>query len=115
MVTDRLNSTAALVLSALLLGPACAEPEAPVVDDQSWDDLSSEQRRAHLQAKVDESLETLRTTGDADAWHAAAGEAVRALSLLRVEGGFDDPQAYAELEAEVERLTDEPPVFAQQR
>lgn len=113
MATKRLT----LLLSSLLLASACGEPEEapPVVDDQSWDDLSSNQRYEHLQRKLEENLETLRTTADGGAWHAAAGEAVRSLSLIRVEGGLDDPQAYAELEAEVESLTDTPPTFAQPR
>ncbi len=105
------------LLSVLLAISACGETdEAPlVVDDQSWDDLSSSQRDEHLRRKLDESLETLRTTRDAGAWRAAAGDAVRSLSLIRVEGGLDDPEAYAELEAEVEELTDTPPSFAQPR
>lgn len=103
-----------LTLVLLSFVSACAEP-APVVDDKSWDDLSRAQRYDHLRSKVDDSLETLRTTGDAQEWHSAAAEAVRGLSLLRVEGGLDDREAYAELEAEVERLTNEAPFFAQQR
>ena len=104
-----------ILLAAVVLSFAsgCSEP-APVVDDQSWDDLSTEQRSEYLRAKVDNNLETLRTTADAGEWHTAAGDAVRALSLLRVEGGLDDREAYVELEKEVERLTDEPPFFAQQ-
>jgi len=86
-----------------------------VVDDQSWDVMSTEQRYEHLRTKVDDSLETLRTTGDASQWHSAAAEAIRGLSLLRVEGGLDDREAYAELEAEVERLTNEPPFFAREQ
>ncbi len=107
------NSRTLVVLILLSLMSACSEPE-PVVDDQSWDALSKEQRYEHLRTKVDDSLETLRTTGDAEQWRSAASEAVRGLSLLRVEGGLDDREAYMELEAEVERLTDEPPFFAQQ-
>ena len=112
MLTPKSQFILPLVLLSLV--SACAEP-APVVDDKSWDDLSRAQRYDHLRSKVDDSLETLRTTGDAQEWHSAAAEAVRGLSLLRVEGGLDDREAYAELEAEVERLTDEAPFFAQQR
>lgn len=108
------SSRALVALVLLCVVWACAEP-APVVDDQSWDDLSTEQRHDYLRNKVDDSLETLRTTGDAQEWHTAAAEAIRGLSLLRVEGGLDDREAYVELEAEVERLTDETPFFAQQR
>lgn len=86
-----------------------------MVDDQSWDAMSREQRYEHLRTKVDDSLETLRTTGDASEWRTAAAEAIRGLSLLRVEGGLDDREAYAELEAEVERLTDEPPFFVREQ
>ncbi len=98
----------------LALHAACSEP-SPIVDDQSWDDLSTEQRYDQLRTKVDDSLETLRTTADAQEWHTAAGEAVRGLSLLRAEGGLDDREAYIELELEVERLTDAVPFFAEQR
>ena len=113
MATKRLT----LVVTCLVLIPACREPnDAPtLVDDMSWDDASQDERYEHLQRKLDASLETLRTTADAGTWHAAAGEAVRSLSLIRVEGGLDDPHAYAELEAEVEILTDTPPAFAQPR
>ncbi len=108
------NSRPFFAVALLSLVSACAEP-ALVVDDQSWDDLSTEQRHEYLRAKVDDSLETLRTTGDAQEWHTAAAEAIRGLSLFRVEGGLDDREAYIELEAEVERLTDETPFFAQQQ
>ena len=43
---------------------------------------------ASFRTKVDDSLETLRTTADAQEWHTAAGEAVRGLGLLRAEGGL---------------------------
>ncbi len=112
MLTRSSRSLLALVL--LCVVSACEEP-APVVDDQSWDAMSREQRYEHLRTKVDDSLETLRTTGDASQWHSAAAEAIRGLSLLRVEGGLDDREAYAELEAEVERLTDEPPFFVREQ
>ncbi len=113
MVTRQLS----FLLSSLLLAAACGEPEPPpvTVDDDSWDQATSEQRAAHLREALDTNLEVLRTTQDAGRWHAAAGKAVRSLSLLRVEGRDADPDAYAELEAEVERLTDEPPLFAQPR
>lgn len=113
MATKRFS----LLLCVALALPACTEPrsEAPAVDDQSWDDLTSEQRRAHLLRKLDENLDVLRTTEDAQTWHAAASEATRALSLFRVEGGLLDTDAYAELEAEVEQLTDTPPVSADPR
>lgn len=108
------KSRGLVALVLLALSAACSEP-APVVDDQSWDDLSAEQRYEHLRTKVDDSLETLRTTGDAGEWHTAAAEAVRGLSLLRAEGGLGDREAYIELELEVERLTDAVPFFAEQR
>ena len=105
------------LLSSLLLAAACGEsaPSAVPLDEDSWDQASSEERAAHLRDAVDENLEVLRTTQDAERWHAAAGQAVRSLSLLRAEGRDADPDAYSELEAEVERLTDEPPPFAQPR
>lgn len=113
MATKHLTPLFSLLLSISACGDA---EDAPlVVDDQSWDDVSSEQRSEYLKQKLDTNLETLRTTADAGVWHAAAGEAVRSLSLIRVEGGLDDPSAYAQLEHEVERLTDTPPTFAQPR
>lgn len=108
MATDR----SSLVLTCFLVLCGCSESEPSVVDDQSWDDLSSEQRVAHLEQKLADNLETLENTGDGATWHEAAGEAVRALSLLRVERSPEDREAYIELEAEVERLTDNPPFFA---
>ena len=109
MTTKRISFFLCSLLASVA---ACSDPASLEVDDQSWDDLSSAQRRAHLEEKVSQSLETLENTGDKATWHAAAGDAIRALSLLRVEGGLDDREAYVELEAEVERLTDTPPFFA---
>lgn len=109
MVTKR----ECLFLCVSLALTACLEPSTGpgVVNDQSWDDLSSEQRRAHLQRKIDESLDSLRDAEDIETWHAAAGEAARALSLFRVEGGLNEPSVYEELESEVEQLTSAPPTF----
>ncbi len=80
-----------LFLASLLLAAACGGEPPMVVDDQSWDDLPSAQRRAHLETKIADSLETLQSTADGPTWHASADDARRALSLLRVEGGLDDP------------------------
>ncbi len=92
---------------------ACAADEErhPRIGDQTWDELTTSERQLHLEEKLDANLHRLRAAETAQEWHAAAGEAVRALSLLRVEGGIEDARAYAELELEVERLTDEPPSF----
>ena len=107
MAIDRIS----LLFISSLLVCGCGEPDTapPALDDQSWDEASSEQRSAHLHEVLEANLEILRTTEDADRWRAASGQAIRSLSLLRVEDRDDDREAYAELEAEVERLTDEPP------
>lgn len=98
-----------ITLLAVLLAVGCNEqrPEFQAPTAEAWSSMTSEERAAFLEERLDEAEAQLRTATTNEAWAVANEDMVRSLSLLRGELWATERTRYVEREAELEALAEQ--------